>query len=430
MRRRSAFSSTMRTSGDEQLRRRRRLGRRAAERLLDAARGPASADGGGIADSGRDAAFADAVPALTLPGGSASAERAAAGDGAGARNAQLFGADLGRLLSAAAGPALAGELSGEAAARAAYLAAHRPGPPTKENRVFSKLMLSKALAVKIGAACLGVSVAGVATAAETGALPSGLQKSAHSAFGGVGVPAPDAKQKDKDSHESAEQAAGTSTSTGSAAGTTTPKPSGTADADDKAKKDQDDHDGDGAFLLGGDAGWLCRAAANGDKDDKGADLDAAELQKLAKAAGLPADQAAKLKTRLDAEHAQAQQRIQDFCARLDAAMKAVKEGKVPPFPLPPIKPGPGWPSAWPTTWPSGLPTGLPSSWPSDWPSHWPSGLPSGLPSKLPSGFPSLPVPTGVPSKLPSGVPSVPLNPIDPIHVPSGAQGSVSVTVQH
>jgi hypothetical protein len=427
MRRRGAFSSTMRTSGDEQPRRRRRLGRGAAERLLDAARGPAAGNGG-TADTGRDTAFVDAGLDLTLPGALASSERSGTVGSAG--SAELFDADLGRLLSAAAGPALAGELSGEAAARAAYLAAHRPGPPTKENRVFSKLMLSKALAVKIGAACLGVSAAGVATAAETGTLPSGLQKSAHSAFGGVGVPSPGAKQKDKDAHESAAQAAGTTKSTGSAAGTTTPKPTGTADADDKAKKDRDDHDGDGAVLLGGDAGWLCRAAANGDRDDKGADLGAAELQKLAKAAGIPADQVAELKTRLDAEQAQAQQRIQDFCTRLDAAMKAVKEGKVPSFPLPPIKPGPGWPSGWPTTWPSGLPTGLPSSWPSDWPSRWPTGLPSGLPTKLPSGVPSLPVPTGLPSHLPSGVPSLPLNPIDPIHVPSGPQGSVSVTVHH
>jgi hypothetical protein len=387
----------MRTSGDEQREARRRLGRRTAEHLLDGARGPGVAVGV-HADSG-------------------DADRAAP-----------LGSDLGRLLSAAAGPALAEELSGEAAARAAYLAAHRPGlaPTSKENRVFSKLLLTKTLAIKVSAACLGISVAGVATAAETGSLPSGLQKGAHSAFGGVGVP--DAKKTAKDADDAAAKLAAATKTPGKATGTPTPKPSGTADADDKDKKDQDKRDGDGAFMLGSDAGWLCRAAQNGDKDDKGADLGAAELQKLAKAAGIPADQVAKLKTRLDAEQAKAQQRIQEFCTRLDEAMKDVKNGKVPPFPLPPIKPGPGWPTAWPTTWPSGLPTGLPSSWPSDWPSQWPTSLPGGLPTKLPTGVPTIP---GFPSKLPTAWP-LPTDPMpkDPIHMPTAPQPTVSITIHN
>jgi hypothetical protein len=318
---------------------------------------------------------------------------------------------LGRLLKDAAGPALPDELAGEQAARSMFSEARLSATTDKETRVFSKALITKTLAVKLGAAAVGLSFVGVATAAETGALPSGLQNGAHSAFGGVGVPAKTAKpDTDKDNSE------GGDTDATSATTKPQPSPSGGAttakDADDQAKKDQDKKDADGVAFLGRDAFALCRAAANGDKDDRGVDLATDQLQKLAKAAGIPADQAATLKSKLDAQRGEFQKMMDQFCERVAAAEKDLKDGKTPPFPVPTGD----WPTAWPTNfptdfptdfpsvpWPTSLPSGIPSKLPTNWPSGIPTKLPTNLPTGLPTNLPTGGWPTKLPTALPSGV---------------------------
>lgn len=303
---------------------------------------------------------------------------------------------LARLLDAAAGPALAAELSGEDAARAVFSAHHsvsaKPlatsATPSKERRVFSKALLAKTVTVKIAVAVCGLSVVGVSAAAATNSLPSGLQSKAHS----LGFPAPKhtplkggtslvGVPKDADGRQP-----GVPLPTGSSAS----KPA-------SAKDGQAALDAAGARLLGDDGFRLCKAVEDGDRDDRGHDLTAAELQKLAKAANVPAAVIAELQTRLDAERSEAQKRMQDFCDRLAQAEKDAREGRTPSFPIPAPHPGDGWPTTWPTTWPTQLPT-VPSV-----PTHLPTGLPTGVPSHLPTVPPSR-VPTGVPTGWPTGWP--------------------------
>jgi hypothetical protein len=362
----------MRTTGNSQRALgRRRLGRRGAEALLDHT--------GGIG---------------------AGVESPPAGSGF---------EDLGRLLDAAAGPALAAELSGEDRARAVFSAHHSASAtPSKERRVFSKALLTKAVTVKIAVAVCGVSVVGAATAAATNTLPTTLQSKAHS----MGFPAPKtttAKDADQDKQKDADgQGPGRPSGTGPAAAKSSDKDDHNAQGD---QGDQDEQgDAAGAKLLGDDGFRLCRAAEDGDRDDQGRDLTPADLQKLAKAAGVPAADIARIQSRMDAERTAAQKRMQDFCDRLAQAEKDAREGHTPKFPVPLPHPGDGWP----TTWPSGLPT-VPSHLPTGLPSHLPSGLPSHLPTSLPKGWP-----TGWP------VGDGPQNPVDPIHpgVPT-ATGSVS-----
>ncbi|GAA1968495.1 hypothetical protein [Catenulispora subtropica] len=329
----------------------------------------------------------------------------------------LFGAaragsgleDVAGLLEAAAGPALPAELSGEDAARAGFSAHHSvSATPPKERRVFSKAMLTKAVTVKIAAAVCGVSVAGAATAAATDSLPRSWQQTAHSALGPIGVPAPKTAAKaghDKDQDRK-----------GADADKPTPHPAPTGSPAAKPSEDQD-HQGDqddqddqgrldaaGAALLGDEAFRLCKAAENGDRDDRGADLTAAELQKLAKAAGIPETELAKIKTRMDAQRTEAQKRMQDFCTRLAQAEKDLRQGRKPHFPLPAPHPGDGWPTTWPT-----LPSGP----------GMPTKLPTGLPSKLPTNPPSK-LPTNPPTGWPTNWPIDPQNPNDPVHQSSGS----------
>jgi hypothetical protein len=86
------------------------------------------------------------------------------------------------LLAAAKAPATAGELSGEAAALAAFrAAAHSPDPVPPRRRP----MLAKLLTLKVAAAAFATTAAvgGVALAASTGALPGPISagKPSHSA---------------------------------------------------------------------------------------------------------------------------------------------------------------------------------------------------------------------------------------------------------
>jgi hypothetical protein len=290
------------------------------------------------------------------------------------------GSDLDRLLLAASGAALPAELAGEREARAVFAREYRPAPAIQEDQVLSKALFTKAAVVKISVAVCGLSLAGVGAAAATGSLPASWQSTAHHF---VGAPAPN----------------GTSSHDGGKDGHTfpgAPKPSGSASGHhDQGRDDQDRLDGLGAALLGDDGFRLCKAAENGDKDDQGHDLDAAALQKLAKAANIPAAKIAEIKSRMDAQRDQTQKDIQAFCSRLAEAEQDLREGKTPPFPLPAPHAGDGWGDlgGWkggvPSGWPSKLPSGLPSL-PPGVPSGVPSGAPSGWPSKLPSHLPSLP----------------------------------------
>ncbi|MFL6117497.1 MAG: hypothetical protein ACJ786_40020, partial [Catenulispora sp.] len=265
--------------------------------------------------------------------------------------------DMERLLAVAAGPALAAELSGEDAARAGF-SAHRSASatPSKERRVFSKALLTKAVTVKVAAAVCGVSFVGAATAAATNTLPAGWQQKAHSALGPIGVPAPKAPVKaDHDNDKDAKD--GKDMDRKGSAGENTPHPAPTGSSSAKPAPDQDDRgqiavDAAGAALLGDDGFRLCKAAENGDRDDRGADLSAPELQKLAKAAGIPDTELARIKSRLDAERTEAQKRMQEFCTRLAQAEKDIRQGRKPRFPIPAPHPGDGWPTTWPTL-PSG-----------------------------------------------------------------------------
>ncbi|MEY9930041.1 hypothetical protein ABH926_004683 [Catenulispora sp. GP43] len=369
---------------------RRRPGRRAAEELLDHTGGAGAA---GVVSG-------EAAPAGSQPAGPGFEP----------------GPDLralSRLLDAAAGPALAAELSGEDAARAAFSAHHSvaahhsvSATPTKERRVFSKALLAKTLTVKIAVAVCGVSVVGASAAAATNSLPSGLQSKAHS----LGFPAPKPAAIHNDllsgtQHDSDSPHPGTPTPTGSSA-----KPAAAHD-------DQTALDAAGAKLLGDDGFRLCKAVEDGDRDDQGHDLTAADLQKLAKAANVPAADIAKLESRLDAERSQAQKRMQDFCDRLAQAEKDAREGHVPTFPIPTPHPGDGWPTTWPTQLPTipGLPTHLPTGLPTHLPTVPPSRLPTGLPTSIPTGWP-----TGWP------IDGGPQNPVDPIHpgVPTASGSGV------
>jgi hypothetical protein len=310
-------------------------------------------------------------------------------------------AALTRLLDAAAGPALAAELSGEDAARAVFSAHHSasaiPATPAKERRVFSKALLAKTLTVKIAVAVCGVSVVGAATAAATASLPSGLQSKAHS----LGFPAPK-KALHTPLKGDGDQDGGQKEANAIAPGI--PLPTGSSAKAAPLHDDQAALDAAGAKLLGDDGYRLCKAAEDGDRDDQGHDLTAAELQKLAKAANVPAADIAKLQSRLDAERSEAQKRMQDFCDRLAQAEKDFRDGRTPTFPIPAPHPGDGWPTAWPSTWPTPPPVaGPPSHLPTGLPTHLPTGLPPHLPTSVPSGWP-----TGWP------IDGGPQNPVDPV----------------
>lgn len=264
--------------------------------------------------------------------------------------------------------------------------------------MFSKAMLTKAVTVKIAAAVCGFSVVGAAAAAETNSLPNSWQQKAHTALGPIGVPAPKGTGKgdhDKDADKSKDKdkkgADGQSTPHPAPTGSPTAKP--TSDQDHQGDGDGDDQDQDaldaaGAAFLGDDGFRLCKAAENGDRDDRGVDLTKAELQKLAKAAGIPEADLAKIESRIDAQRSAAQKRMQDFCTRLAQAEKDLRQGRKPKFPLPAPHPGDGWPTTWPTL-PSipGLPSKLPTSLPSKLPTNLPTGLPTGVPTGLPTGWP-------------------------------------------
>ena len=369
---------------------RRRPGRRAAEELLDHAGGPSAA--GAVR-----AAAAGSLPGE--PGFEAVSDRAA--------GSELEA--LSRLLDAAAGPALAAELSGEDAARAVFSAHHSASArPSKERRVFSKALLAKTATVKIVVAVCGVSVVGVSAAAATNSLPSGVQSKAHS----LGFPAP------KDDHVTTDLVGTPKDADGKSPNV--PTPTGAPGKIAPPHTDQAALDAAGAKLLGDDGFRLCKAAEDGDRDDQGRDLTAAELQKLAKAADVPAADIAKLQSALDAERSEAQKRMQDFCDRLAQAEKDLRDGRKPSFPIPTPHPGDGWPTTWPTTWPTHLPS-VPSL-----PTHLPTGLPSGLPTHLPTSLPTH-LPSGEPT-WPTGWPvdGGPQNPVDPVHpgqsTPSGSIG--------
>ncbi|GIJ52426.1 hypothetical protein Val02_93120 [Virgisporangium aliadipatigenens] len=95
---------------------------------------------------------------------------------------------LAALLADARGPARPDELTGEAAALAAFRhahAAHEPAPlaagePRHRRR----------LALALTGAAAALLLGGTAYAAGTGRLPDGLQRTAHDLLSGVGVPAP------------------------------------------------------------------------------------------------------------------------------------------------------------------------------------------------------------------------------------------------
>jgi hypothetical protein len=373
MRRGIAPSGTMRTTGNSpRALGRRRPSRRAAEELLDHTGGAGAAGG--------------------APGATAGSPPAGSGL-----------EDLARLLDAAAGPALTAELSGEDAARAVFSAHHSAfATPSKERRVFSKALLAKTATVKIVVAVCGVSVVGVSAAAATNSLPSGLQSKAHS----FGFPAP--------KNTSPKGGTGLAGAPVDADGRNPGVPLPTGSAAAKPASDKDDQsalDAAGARLLGDEGFRLCKAAEDGDRDDQGRDLTVAELQKLAKAANVPAADIAKLRSRLDAEHSEAQKRIQEFCDRLAQAEKDAREGHLPAFPIPAPHPGDGWPTSWPSTWPTQLPSvpGEPSHLPTGLPSHLPTGLPSHLPTSMPTGWP-----TGWP------IDGGPQNPVDPARPGAGA----------
>jgi hypothetical protein len=374
MRRRIAPSGTMRTTGNfPRALGRRRPSRRAAEELLDHTGGAGAA---GVARS--------ATTAFPAESG---------------LDAEHDLDALARLLDAAAGPALTAELSGEDAARAVFSAHHSvSATPSKERRVFSKALLAKTATVKLVVAVCGVSVVGVSAAAATNSLPNGMQSKAHS----LGFPAP------KNTSLKSGTSLAAAPKDADAIHPGLPLPTG-SDAAKPApgKDDQSALDAAGARLLGDDGFRLCKAVEDGDRDDKGHDLTPAELQKLAKAANVPAADIAKLQTRLDAERNEAQKRMQDFCDRLAQAEKDARDGHTPKFPIPAPHPGDGWP----TTWPTQLPTipGLPTHLPTGLPTHLPTSLPSHLPTNLPTAWP-----TGWP------IDGGPQNPVDPIHPGAGA----------
>jgi hypothetical protein len=125
------------------------------------------------------------------------------------RNPRISSADLDRLLSggspdpgqvglaalldAARAPATPGELAGERAAVAAFVAAHRStaptGTPKRRNRVRIS-SLARAATMKAAAGVAVLAVGGTAAAAGTGSLPRDVQQQAHSWFSGLGVPPP------------------------------------------------------------------------------------------------------------------------------------------------------------------------------------------------------------------------------------------------
>ena len=404
MRRRIAPSGTMRTTGNSpRILGSRRPGRRAAEELLDHAGGPGAA--GAVPGAVGVASAANGANVANVAGTAGSPQA-----GSGFETGPDLEA-LARLLDAAAGPALTAELSGEDAARAVFSAHHSASAtPSKERRVFSKALLAKTVTVKIVVAVCGVSVVGVSAAAATNSLPSGIQSKAHS----LGFPAPKSTHVGTDLTSSQKDADGK--------GPDVPTPTGAPAKAAPPHTDQVALDAAGAKLLGDDSFRLCKAAEDGDRDDQGHDLTAAELQKLAKAANVPAADIAKLQSALDAERTEAQKRMQDFCDRLAQAEKDVHDGHAPTFPIPTPHAGDGWPTTWPTTWPTHLPTGLPTGLPTHLPSGLPTHLPTGLPTHLPSGAPTWP--TGWP------IDGGPQNPVDPIHpgVPT-ASGSIGIS-QH
>ncbi|MEY9859459.1 hypothetical protein ABH935_005089 [Catenulispora sp. GAS73] len=382
----------------------RRPGRRAAEELLDHAGGSGAA--GAVPGAAGVAGAANVGDVANVAGANvAGAAGATAGfppAGSGLEVSPDLRA-LARLLDSAAGPALTAELSGEDAARAVFSAHHSASAtPSKERRVFSKALLAKTVTVKIVVAVCGVSVVGVSAAAATNSLPSGLQSKAHS----LGFPAP------KDSRVGGTDLITTPVGA-EGKGPAVPTPTGAPTKSAPPRTDQTALDAAGAKLLGDDSFRLCKAAEDGDRDDQGHALTAAELQKLAKAANVPAADIAKLQSALDAERSEAQKRMQEFCDRLAQAEKDVHDGHTPTFPIPTPHPGDGWPTTWPTTWPTKVPSGLPTGLPT----HLPSGLPTHLPTGLPSGAPTWP--TGWP------IDGGPQNPVDPIR-PGAPTASGSV----
>jgi hypothetical protein len=94
------------------------------------------------------------------------------------------------LLAAVRAPAFAEELAGEPAAVAGFTAARRDAEPTMPGRRRVRVPLSaRMVAVKVASSAAVLMAGGTAFAAETGHLPAGVQRHAHSMFSSLGVPA-------------------------------------------------------------------------------------------------------------------------------------------------------------------------------------------------------------------------------------------------
>ena len=89
---------------------------------------------------------------------------------------------LGALLGAAKAPPSAGELAGERAAVAGFVAARRAtAPPRGKNRVRVPLSV-RTITMKVAAAIVVLTASGTALAARTGNLPDPAQERAHALF--------------------------------------------------------------------------------------------------------------------------------------------------------------------------------------------------------------------------------------------------------
>jgi hypothetical protein len=100
---------------------------------------------------------------------------------------------LGELLHAAKAPATAGELAGEGAAVAGFVAGRRgvvPSGPLRGRRHVRVPLSVGTVAMKVAAGVVVVAASGTAFAAETGNLSAAAQHHAHRMFSSLGVPAP------------------------------------------------------------------------------------------------------------------------------------------------------------------------------------------------------------------------------------------------
>ena len=138
---------------------------------------------------GRWRALRDAMRVRRIPRiGPGDADRLLAGDPPGP---ELRG--LAALLDAARAAPSPGELAGERAAVARFVAAYREAAPTSmpkgRNRA-RRPSPASAAAMKVAAFSAVLAVGGTAVAAETGHLPATAQRHAHDLFADLGVPAP------------------------------------------------------------------------------------------------------------------------------------------------------------------------------------------------------------------------------------------------